>query len=133
MKSLCIFWCLSSHLQHRGHEDRAAHQGEDHEASEALLSDAQELGLLSGGRTLRLQLQAVDMGDGEHGGCHKPRQAHHRAHAQHHPHHKQVQVVATAFLQGAGQGQWGLDTAVITLGELCYCLTHFRKIRGQGR
>lgn len=35
-----------SDLQHRCHEDRAAHEGEDHEAGEALLSDAEELGLL---------------------------------------------------------------------------------------
>lgn len=86
-------------LQNRRHKHRTAHQGEDHEASEALLSDAQEFGLLPGGRALRLQLQAVHVGDGEHGGGHKPRQAHHRAHAQHHAHHKQVQVVATPFLQ----------------------------------
>lgn len=94
-------WVLSPDLQHRGHEDRAAHQGEDHEAREALLSDAQELGLFPRGRALRLQLQAVHVGDGEHGGSYEPRQAHHRANTQHHPDHEQVQVVATAFLQKA--------------------------------
>lgn len=87
-------------LEHRGHEDGAAHQSEDHEAGEALLPDAQEFGLFAGRRALRLQLQAVDVRDGQHGGGHKPRQAHHRAHAQHDPHHKQVQVVAATFLQG---------------------------------
>lgn len=35
-----------SHLKHWCHEHRAAHEGKDHEASEALLSDAEELGLL---------------------------------------------------------------------------------------
>lgn len=89
-------------LQNRRHKHRTTHQGENHEAGEALLSDAQEFGLLPRGRALRLQLQAVHVGDGEHGGGHKPRQAHHRAHAQHHAHHKQVQVVATPFLQSGG-------------------------------
>ncbi len=87
------------HLEGRGHEDGAAHQDEDHEAGDPLLSDAQKLWLLAGRRALWLQLQTVDMWDGEHGRCHEPRQAHDRAHAQHHRHHQQVQVVATAFLQ----------------------------------
>lgn len=104
LKETCEYFVtayeVSSNLQHRGHEDRAAHERKDHEASETLFSDAQELGLLSRSRALRLQLQTVHVGDGEHGGRHKPRQAHHRAHAQHDPHHKQVQVVTTAFLQG---------------------------------
>lgn len=90
---------MVSHLQHRGHEDRGAHQGEDHEASDALLSDPEELGLLPGSRALRLQFQAVDVGDGEDGGRYKPWQAHQRAHAQHHPDHQQVQVVSAAFLK----------------------------------
>lgn len=38
------------------------------------------------------------MRDGQHGGCHKPRQAHDGAHSQHHPHHQQVQMVPTTFL-----------------------------------
>lgn len=54
---------LTTHLQDGGHEHGAAHQEEDHEAGHALLSDAEELGLLAGRRALRLQLQAVDMGD----------------------------------------------------------------------
>ena len=97
-------------LEHRGHEHGAAHEGEDHQARESLLSDAEELGLLPGGRALGLQLQAVDVGDGEHGGRHEPRQTHQRAHAQHHPHHEQVQVIATAFLKGGGGGtsRWSL-------------------------
>lgn len=37
----------ASDLQHRCHEDRAAHEGEDHEAGKALLSDAEEFGLLT--------------------------------------------------------------------------------------
>lgn len=89
----------TSNLQHRRHEDGAAHQSEDHEAGEALLSDAEELGLLPGSRALRLELQAVDVADGEDRGCHEPGQAHQRAHAQHDPHHEQIQVVPTAFLK----------------------------------
>lgn len=87
-------------LQYGCHEDRAAHEGEDHEAGEALLSDAEELGLLTRSWALWLQLQAVDVGDGENGGRYEPRQAHQRAHTKHHPHHEQVQVVPTAFLKG---------------------------------
>lgn len=87
-----------SDLQHGCHEDGAAHEGEDHEAGKALLSDAEELGLLPGGRALGLQLQAVNVTYGEDGGCYEPGQAHQRAHAQHHPHHEQVQVVPAAFL-----------------------------------
>lgn len=41
-------------LKHRCHEDGAAHQGEDHEAGETLLSDAQELRLLAWGWALWL-------------------------------------------------------------------------------
>lgn len=67
---------MMSDLQHRCHEDRAAHEGEDHEASKALLSDAEKLGLLPWSWALWFKLQAVDVGDGEDGGCYKPRQAH---------------------------------------------------------
>ena len=89
-------------LQNRCHEDRAAHKGEDHEASKALLSDAEELGLLTGSRALGLKLQAVDMGDGEDGGCYEPGQTHQGAHAKHYPNHEQIQVVPAAFLSGGG-------------------------------
>lgn len=88
-----------SDLKHRCHEDGAAHEGEDHEASEALLSDAKELRLLPRGRALRLKLQAVDVGDGEDCGGYKPRQAHQRANTKHDPHHEQIQMVPTAFLK----------------------------------
>lgn len=37
-----------ANLQNRCHKDRAAHEGKDHQASEALFSDAEELGLLPG-------------------------------------------------------------------------------------
>lgn len=87
------------HLKHWRHEDGAAHQGEDHEACGALLPDSEELGLFPRSRALRLQFQAVNVGDGEDGGRYKPRQAHQRAHAQHHPDHQQVQMVSTAFLK----------------------------------
>lgn len=86
-------------LQGRGQEDGAAHHGEDHEAGDSLLSDAQELWLLAWRGALRLHLQAVDMRDGEHGCSDEPRQAHDGAYTQHHGHHQQIQVVATAFLQ----------------------------------
>lgn len=51
-------------LQGSSHEHRAAHEQEDDQASEPLLSDAQEPRLLSWSRALWLQLQAVDVGDG---------------------------------------------------------------------
>ena len=86
------------HLEGGGHEDGAAHEDEDHEAGDSLLSDAEELWLLAGRRALRLQLQTVDVRDGEHGRRHEPRQAHDGAHAQHHCHDQQIQVIATAFL-----------------------------------
>ena len=62
------------------------------------------------------------MGDGEHGGCDEPRQAHDRAHAQHHPHNKQVQVVATAFLE-IEKRMADLDYFMNTFGACgCFCL-----------
>lgn len=85
-------------LQSSGHEYRAAHEQEDDQAGEPLLSDAQEARLLSWSRALRLQLQAVDVRDGQHGGRYEPGQAHDGAHRQHHPDHEQVQVVPTALL-----------------------------------
>lgn len=94
--------CLCD-LEHGRHEDGAAHEDEDHEAGEALLPDAQEFGLLAGRRAPRLELEAVDVRDGEDGGRHEPRQAHQRADAEHQPHHEQIQVVAAAFLQGKCQ------------------------------
>lgn len=42
----------SSDLQNRCHKHRTAHQGKNHEAGEALLSDTQEFGLLPRGRAL---------------------------------------------------------------------------------
>lgn len=36
-----------SDLQDRGQEDRAAHQGEDHDASDSLLPNSQEVRLLA--------------------------------------------------------------------------------------
>lgn len=62
-----------SHLEHRGHENRTAHEDKDHKSSDTLLPDAQKLGLLSWSRAARLHLQAVDMGDGEDCCSHKPR------------------------------------------------------------
>ena len=87
-----------SHLEHWGHEDRTTHEDKDHEPGDALLSDAQELGLLSGSGAAGLHLQAVHVGDGEDGRSHEPRQAHNGAHTQHDCHDQQVQVIATAFL-----------------------------------
>ncbi len=77
-------------LQYGGHKHRAAHEDKYHEAGEALLSDAQELGLFSRRGAFRFQLQAVHVGDWQHRRGHEPRQAHQRANAQHHTHHKQV-------------------------------------------
>ena len=94
-------------LQRPGHEDGAAHEQEDEQAGEALLPDAQEARLLPGGGALRLQLQAVDVGDGEHRGRHEPGQAHEGAHAQHHRDHQQVQVVAQPFCKGGQRGRPG--------------------------
>lgn len=92
-------------LQGPSHEDGAAHKQEDEEASDSLLADAQEAGLLPRCRAARLQLQAVDMRDGEHGGRHEPGQPHDGAHSQHHAHHQQVQMVPTALLHGErGEG-----------------------------
>lgn len=88
-----------ANLQNRCHKDRAAHEGKDHQASEALFSDAEELGLLPGSWALWLQLQAVDVGDGEDGSCYEPGQAHQRAQTEHHTHHEQIQVVSAAFLK----------------------------------
>lgn len=85
-------------LQHGGHEYWAAHEDEYHEAGEALLSDAQELGLFTGCGAFGLQFQAVHVADWQHRRSHEPREAHERAHAQHHTHHKQVQMIPTAFL-----------------------------------
>lgn len=65
-----------NNLQHAGHEYRAAHEQEDHQAGQPLFSDSQEARLLPWGRALRFQLQAVDVGDGQDGGRHKPRQTH---------------------------------------------------------
>lgn len=87
-----------NYLQQARHEYRAAHEQEDDQAGQPLFSDAQEARLLPRGRALRLQLQAVDVGDGQDSGCHEPRQSHDGAHGQHHTHHQQVQVVPTAFL-----------------------------------
>lgn len=86
-------------LQDRSHKDGGAHEDEDHESGEALLSDSQKLGLLSRRWALGLQLQAVHVCDGEDGGSHEPWQAHNWTHSKHHTHHKQVQVIATTFLQ----------------------------------
>lgn len=87
-----------NNLKHAGHEYRAAHEQKDHQAGQSLFSDAQEARLLPWSRALRLQLQAVDMGDGQDSGCHKPRQTHDGANCQHHAHHQEVQVIPTAFL-----------------------------------
>lgn len=53
--------CLINDLQYGGHEDRAAHEGEDENAGEPLLPDAQELGLFPRCRAAGLLLQAVDV------------------------------------------------------------------------
>lgn len=97
-----------AHLEDGRHEDGEAHEEEDHEAGDALLPHAQELGLLARGRACRLQLQAVDMRDGENGRRHEPRQAHDGAHSYHQRHQQQVQMVAAAFLREARAHQgWG--------------------------
>lgn len=87
-----------NNLQHARHEYRAAHEQEDNQAGQPLLSDAQEARLLPRGRALRLQLQAVDVGDGQDSGCHEPGKTHDGAHGQHHAHHQKVQVVPATFL-----------------------------------
>lgn len=87
-----------SHLESWGHENRTTHEDKDHESSDSLLPDAQKLGLLSWSGATRLHLQAVNVGDGEDGCSHEPRQAHDGAHTQHNCHYQQVQVIATAFL-----------------------------------
>lgn len=88
-----------NNLQQARHEYRAAHEQEDDQAGQPLFSDAQEARLLPRGRALRLQLQAVDVGDGQDSGCHEPGQTHDGAHSQHHTHHEQVQVVPATFLR----------------------------------
>lgn len=87
-----------SHLEDWRHEDRATHEDKDHESSDPLLPDAQELGLFSRGGAARLHLQAVNMGDGKDGRSHEPWQAHDGTHTQHDRHYQQVQVIATTFL-----------------------------------
>lgn len=89
---------MESHLEHRCHENGTTHEDKDHESSDPLLPDAQEFGLLSWSGAARLHLQAVNVGDGEDSGSHKPWQAHNGAHAQHYCHYQQIQVIATAFL-----------------------------------
>lgn len=88
-----------TNLQGSCHEHRAAHEQKDDQARQPLLPDAQETGLLSRSRALRLQLQAVDMRDGQNRGCHEPRQPHDGADRQHHPDHQQVQVVPATLLR----------------------------------
>lgn len=77
-----------NNLQQARHEYRAAHEQEDDQAGQPLFSDAQEARLLPRGRALWLQLQAVDVGDGQDCGRHEPRQTHDGAHGQHHTHHQ---------------------------------------------
>lgn len=76
--------------QEDGHTDGEEYQNVRH----PLLPDAQELGLVSGCRTFRFQLQGVHVVDGEHGGGHEPRQTHHRAYLDQDRQDEQVQVVA---------------------------------------
>lgn len=97
----CIAWLTN--LQDSSHEYGAAHEQEDDQAGQPLFSDAQEARLLSWSRALWLQLQAVDMRDGQDRGRYEPRQAHDGTHRQHHSDHQQVQVVPTALLQRGGQ------------------------------
>lgn len=104
--------CLAN-LQGSSHEYRAAHEQEDDQASEPLLSDAQEARLLPRSRALRLQLQAVDVRDGQDRGRHEPGQAHDGAHRQHHRHHQQVEVVPTTLLQNRDRQIEGNRAAVL--------------------
>lgn len=68
------------------------------ESAGRLSPHTQELGLLPGGRRLRLHLQAVDVGDGDDGGGHVPRQTHEGADDEQNGHPEQVQVVTGPFL-----------------------------------
>lgn len=106
-----------TNLQGSRHEYRAAHEQEDDQASEPLFSDAQEARLLSWSRALRLQLQTVDVRDGQDRGCYEPGQTHDGAHCQHHPDHQQVQVVPTALLHNR-KGQTGDRWQVTDITEL---------------
>lgn len=85
-------------LEHWCHENRTAHEDKDHESGDPLLSDSQELGLLSWSGAARLHLQAVNVGDGEDSRSHEPWQTHDGTHTQHDWHYQQVQMIATAFL-----------------------------------
>lgn len=70
--------------------------------------DTQELGLLPRGAGLCLHLQAVDVGNGDDGGCHVPGQPHEGADGHEDAHPEQVQVVTRCFLQHSTQeGQGG--------------------------
>lgn len=89
------------YLERRGHENRTTHEDKDHESGDPLLPNAQELRLCSRSGGARLQLQAVDVRDGEDGGGDKPRQAHHGTDAQHDRHNQQVQMIAASFLWDA--------------------------------
>lgn len=73
--------------------------------------DTQELGLLPRGAGLCLHLQAVDVGDGDDGGCHVPGQPHEGAHGHEDAHPEQVQVVARGFLQHSTREGQGGNTA----------------------
>lgn len=63
------------------------------------LPDAEEFGLLARRRRLRLHFQRVDVGDGDDGGGHVPREAHERADHHEDGHPEEVQVIACTFLE----------------------------------
>lgn len=63
------------------------------------LPDAEKFGLLARSRRLRLHLQRVDVGDGDDGGGHVPRQAHEGADHHEDGHPEEVQVIASTFLE----------------------------------
>lgn len=64
------------------------------------LPDPQELGLLPRGTGLGLHLEAVDVGNGDDGSSHVPREPHEGAQSHEDAHPEQVQVVASSLLKG---------------------------------
>jgi hypothetical protein len=85
--------------QQRGEEHGHADRQEDEDVGHPLFPHPQELGLLPGGRTLALELQGVDVVDGEDGRGDEPREAHDGADLDQDGEDEEVQVVAALLLQ----------------------------------
>lgn len=87
--------------------------------SSSNLPDAKKFGLLARRRRLRLHFQGVDVGDGDDGGGHVPREAHERADHHEDGHPEQVQVVACPFLGGGGVRHVGSRRMSVFQGFIC--------------